>query len=115
MADWGGLAKKYGVDADKQGSSDKKASSSSQHAAHTGADAIDKAKRDVLSATALADRVKASFKEDGDFGGGSVGDSVAGKLGSCASDLGLEQAQTATQSISMGPGGSSSSSDDDEE
>lgn len=108
MADWGSLAKQHGVDSKNQKDSLHRSSDKSP-VTLSSEDALDRAKQKVLSAAALAEKVKAKFKKEGDFEGGGIGDSVAGKLGSCASDLGLEQTQAVTQSIGIGPGSSSSS------
>lgn len=114
MADWGGLAKKYGVDPNKPDALKKdKLPKQDKQDRLSGADAIDQAKREVLGATALAEKVKASFKEEDGFAGGSVSDCVSEKLGSCAQDLGLGHTQEATKSISIGMGGSSSSREED--
>ncbi len=78
---------------------------------------IDRAVSGVNTATALADKVKAKFKEEGDFAGGAVSDCVSQALGpSVAQEFGLVQAQEVTYGIGgPGMGGGSSSGEEEEE
>lgn len=114
MADWGGLAKKYGTDQNTPDELKKNKLPPTEHQdLLSNVDAIDNAKREVLNATTLADKVKATFKDQDGFAGGSVGDCVSETLGDCAQDLGLGHKQEATKSISIGMGGSSSSEEEE--
>lgn len=78
---------------------------------------IDKAVSGVNTATALADKVNANFKPEGDFGGGRVSDCVSDALGpTVAAEFGLTQAQEVSYGVGgPGMGGSSSGSRDEDE
>ncbi len=106
---WGKLATDFGVEQTAT-----KENTINYAQTHSVSDAIESAKTGVLSATSLADRVNASFSEDGDFAGGSVSGCVESALGaSVAAEFGL--AQQVAHSVSMGMGSSSSTAEEEEE
>ncbi len=108
---WETIADKYTQPGDKSSRPQEQKGTSYVKKTSVG-DAIDSAKVGILAATGLAEKVKASFKKEGDFEGGSVSGCVESALGaSVAQEFGLTQG--ATHSVSLGMG--SSSQDDEDE